>query len=483
MVADHDAAWPGPAPVSAWAAPGTAPASAAEAHLPAPPAPAPTTPGAASGTLRWRLQPAPVVVAVDDDVVRLAGLTPDGACPDTATLLARVHPDDVGAMVRQVVGPARPSEVTVRWGGPGHWQPVIHRLQLDRDPDGTPLAAVVTVVPLDHDQDHEHRAVRAAFAASPIATVVLTRPQGTVAALNPAFAALVGLPDGGHTGEPFPDLVPGAAEVFAPVHDVVAGRLARATFEVRWGARHLVVHAGGSPADPGDGGPGDGGPGGVAVVHVVDITEQRVIDEARARDALLDPLTGLPNRRLLDDRLRQAMARAVRRAERAAVLFVDLDRFKAVNDEHGHEAGDAVLRATADRLRSVVRASDTVARLGGDEFVIVAHPLDHADHAQLLAARVVAAVGAPVRLPRRPGADPAPVEVRVGASVGVVVVPDDLPPGDLPAGRARPHDTGTGAHDAGTGTGTGAGADLLALADRAMYAAKAAGGGWRSPAR
>lgn len=115
------------------------------------------------------------------------------------------------------------------------------------------------------------------------------------------------------------------------------------------------------------------GQGHVAGVYVLvtDLTPQKLAEERLAELAVTDALTGLPNRRALDDQLAGALARARRRGEPLALLFMDLDRFKAVNDAHGHAAGDAVLREFARRLRSVVRESDGVARLAGDEFVVL----------------------------------------------------------------------------------------------------------------
>ena len=87
--------------------------------------------------------------------------------------------------------------------------------------------------------------------------------------------------------------------------------------------------------------------------------------------AFTDPLTGLPNRLVLDDRLRYAIATSRRQKQRFALMFLDLDHFKSINDTYGHLAGDAVLRSVAGRLQYVLRDSDTVARIGGDEFIIV----------------------------------------------------------------------------------------------------------------
>lgn len=102
-----------------------------------------------------------------------------------------------------------------------------------------------------------------------------------------------------------------------------------------------------------------------------DVTELRGLQAELTELALRDPLTGLANRRLLDELLTAAIKRAARSGVQAAVIFLDLDNFKAINDSYGHDVGDVVLRATADRLRSSVRDTDAVARVGGDEFIVV----------------------------------------------------------------------------------------------------------------
>jgi diguanylate cyclase (GGDEF)-like protein len=116
-------------------------------------------------------------------------------------------------------------------------------------------------------------------------------------------------------------------------------------------------------------------------------------------DALHDPLTQLPNRVLFLDRLRQALAASRRTSEPVAVLFVDVDRFKVVNDSLGHEAGDVLLRAVADGLSECVRAGDTAARFGGDEFTVLCTGTDQADDAVAVAHRIAARLGRRVHLP------------------------------------------------------------------------------------
>ncbi|HYO33872.1 MAG TPA: EAL domain-containing protein, partial [Nocardioidaceae bacterium] len=148
----------------------------------------------------------------------------------------------------------------------------------------------------------------------------------------------------------------------------------------------------------------DGRP--VEILSVVrDVSDIVAAEETLTHAALHDPLTGLPNRTLLSDRLTGALFRARRHQQEVAVLFCDLDGFKRVNDSTGHAAGDAVLVETARRLRDCLRSLDTVARVGGDEFVVIVEPLDHGDTVPMptarqlgesVARRIVATVGKPV---------------------------------------------------------------------------------------
>jgi diguanylate cyclase (GGDEF)-like protein/PAS domain S-box-containing protein len=161
--------------------------------------------------------------------------------------------------------------------------------------------------------------------------------------------------------------------------------------------------------------------------------------EAAAQDlAYHDALTGLPNRRLLDDRMTQALAAARRANGRVAVMLLDLDRFKPINDAYGHEAGDQVLKAVAARLKASVRESDTVARVGGDEFVVMLAVRENADAAGV-AQKILSGLAEPIPV----GAE----RVQIGCSIGISLFPDDAPEKE----------------------------ELLKHADRAMYHAKAAG--------
>lgn len=170
-----------------------------------------------------------------------------------------------------------------------------------------------------------------------------------------------------------------------------------------------------------------------------DITEDYHKDEQLRHMACHDPLTGLANRSLLHEHLRLAIARASRDQSRVGVLFMDLDQFKAVNDTLGHDVGDLLLKAVADRLQSCLRASDTLARLGGDEFVVLLNPIAQREDCALIADKLMHALQAPVDLSGS--------RLYVNTSIGIATYPDD----------GKRIDT------------------LMKNADMALYAAKAAG--------
>jgi diguanylate cyclase (GGDEF)-like protein/PAS domain S-box-containing protein len=153
-----------------------------------------------------------------------------------------------------------------------------------------------------------------------------------------------------------------------------------------------------------------------------DISERKGREEQERFFAYHDGLTGLPNRRLLDDRLRQAVNLAQRRGARVAVMLVDLDEFKRVNDQLGHRAGDAVLREVAHRLVGCVRKADTLARQGGDEFVVVIPDLGQDADCQVVAEKILRALEPVFR------ADGS--EFRIGASIGISIFPADAGDGD-----------------------------------------------------
>ncbi len=157
--------------------------------------------------------------------------------------------------------------------------------------------------------------------------------------------------------------------------------------------------------------------GGNWVVSLEDVSTRKATEARADAMARLDPLTGLPNRLLLRERLAEALARLARTGEACALLLIDLDRFKPVNDTLGHPIGDALLEKVADRLRSTIRPTDTVARIGGDEFVILQAGIRDAAGTQALARRIVDLIGRTYMVEGH--------LLTIGASVGVALAPAD----------------------------------------------------------
>ncbi|MGF6704046.1 diguanylate cyclase domain-containing protein [Pseudomonas frederiksbergensis] len=148
-------------------------------------------------------------------------------------------------------------------------------------------------------------------------------------------------------------------------------------------------------------------------------------NETLAHQASHDSLTGLPNRAFFEGRLMRALRNAGKLDERVAVLFLDSDRFKEINDTFGHAAGDAVLVAVATRVRAQLREEDLVARLGGDEFAILLTPLHKAEDAERIADKIIASMEIPIQLPGS-------TQVLTSLSIGIAVYPDHgVTPGEL----------------------------------------------------
>jgi diguanylate cyclase (GGDEF)-like protein len=150
-----------------------------------------------------------------------------------------------------------------------------------------------------------------------------------------------------------------------------------------------------------------------------DISERKAQEERIRHMAQHDFLTGLPNRALLEDRLHQAMPLALRNGTRLAVLFLDLDRFKLINDSLGHDVGDRLLQQVSRRLAGCVRAADTVSRQGGDEFVLLLQDLDAPEQAAAVARKILEVISEPFVVDG--------TQLSVTPSIGISVFPDDAP--------------------------------------------------------
>ncbi|MGY6500273.1 MAG: diguanylate cyclase domain-containing protein [Acidimicrobiales bacterium] len=183
-------------------------------------------------------------------------------------------------------------------------------------------------------------------------------------------------------------------------------------------------------------------PAGDEVLAIVrEITERRRSEAETLRRARTDPLTGLANRAAFEEHLEHAVARSVRAGGSVALLFADLDRFKAVNDVHGHQVGDRVLAQVGERILEAVRDVDMAARIGGDEIAILLEGVESSDAVEVIARRLVESVSAPYEVDG--------VVHHIGLSVGAALLPEDA---------LTPH-------------------ALVSVADSAMYRAKESGGG------
>jgi diguanylate cyclase (GGDEF)-like protein/PAS domain S-box-containing protein len=300
-----------------------------------------------------------------------------------------------------------------------------------RSPDGDDARSATSRANAERVSRERARAARATMevlAASPdvFATffeqarigLALADLAGRYVRVNATYAELVGHPPEDLVGQPFTSVLhpedADDAERGPPPERLLAGldehlqteeRYRHTDGQVRWVLHGVTVV------------PEQGRPAWFAV-SAQDITERRRAEQdlrdlaaVLSERAVRDPLTGLANRGLLEERLRAALARDARSGRGTGVLFLDLDGFKEVNDARGHDVGDSVLRTVAARLSSAVRPSDTVARLGGDEFVVLVESAEP-EALEPLVGRLREAVVAPMDVR---GAPPA----RVGVSIGV----------------------------------------------------------------
>jgi diguanylate cyclase (GGDEF)-like protein/PAS domain S-box-containing protein len=256
--------------------------------------------------------------------------------------------------------------------------------------------------------------------------VLLLDRDGMVRLVNPSACETLGYASDqllhGLPPRPLADLLYGEPHALPCFPDQVMTRVERTYHPPAGGERTLLVSV--SHVAPQAGEPL------AAIVTLHDETEARKAREQIHRLAYYDALTGLPNRLLLKERFQQAIAWADRAGGQAAVLFLDLDRFKQVNDTLGHDAGDRLLQIVTDRISTCVRDSDvvlrgaggaevsTLARLGGDEFVLLLAPVERGEDAAKVAMRILQALAEPVRLDSGD-------EVVTGASIGIALYPGD----------------------------------------------------------
>jgi diguanylate cyclase (GGDEF)-like protein/PAS domain S-box-containing protein len=262
---------------------------------------------------------------------------------------------------------------------------------------------------------------RSAFANAPMG-IALTTPAGVLVDANPALCAMLGRSEAelhrrSVLDQVHPEWVVAARDAHASWIAAPARPMRHETRLQRADGTDLPVQVTASWVAE-----GQEGQAAHLVMIVEDITDRKELEAQLVHRSLHDPLTGLPNRLLFQDRLWHALERGRREDTPTCVLITDLDGFKAINDELGHPMGDLVLVTFADRLRSVLRASDTAARLGGDEFSIVCENTEPAD-AEVLAERLRASVTEPLELDG--------TTISVGLSIGIGSVAGGDHPGDV----------------------------------------------------
>jgi len=378
-----------------------------------------------------------------DELYRIAGLRREDHPASYGTWRPHIHPDDREMADAEIT---RGYEERGAYGfvhrvirPDGQVRTVEARGRVEVDAEGEPIRMVGTCQDVTAFKLAEER-FRSLLETAPDAIVIVDE-GGHIVLVNSQTERLFGYPREDLIGEPVELLVP---KRFASGHP--ARRTAFAgdpharpmggdldLYARRKDGSEFPVEISLSPLETED--------GTLFSSAIRDVTERKLARDALAHQARHDSLTGLPNRSLLIDRLEHAIDRSRRSHSAIAVLFLDIDDFKLVNDTLGHEAGDRLLVEMTPRLRAALRPGDTVARFGGDEFVVLCEDLSSADDAMRIAERIASACSRPLML--------GPHQHLVTISAGIVVVEN------------------------GSSTATG----LLRDADAAMYRAKAMGKG------
>ena len=370
-----------------------------------------------AGSWEWNLETGEW--RVDARWAAMLGLPPE-ACTGLgrASWRERVHPADLAEaeleLERHIRGETAFYEHDLRLRHrDGNWIWVHDRaLAVRRDADGRALLLTGAQVDIDRRKENEERLrLAASVFSSSYEAILITDADNRIVDVNPAFCRITG-----YSREESLGRDPGM---------LASGRQGREFYRAMWQALEEHDHWQGELWNRRK----DGSEfaevlsisrvrdaRGRLIHHLAmfsDISRLKKHEEELNRIAYFDPLTGAPNRRLLDDRLRQAIAHSRRTGRPLAVCVIDLDGFKPVNDQLGHEAGDQVLVDIVDRLTAILRASDTVARVGGDEFVLLLEDID----GERVLERVLETIRAPIALDAE--------RVSVSASIGVTLFPED----------------------------------------------------------
>jgi diguanylate cyclase (GGDEF)-like protein/PAS domain S-box-containing protein len=364
----------------------------------------------------WDLRVAENRLFWSDEVYRIFGIDRDQFAASYESFQARVHVDDraaVGAAVRRALVDGEPYDITHRIVLPGGEIRFVHEnAEVLRDAAGTALRMIGTVMDVTerertvHALHESEETLRKVIEGLPVVLWMIDVEGRFVLSEGKGLEAM-GLKPGQVVGQSLFEVYRDVHEIVEDTRRVLAGQsfactrqIGSVAFELRYSP--LRNEAGDIKG---------------AIGVAIDVTERKQSEDRLALLANYDPVTGLPNRFLFGDRLTHAMHAADRQDKRVALLFVDLDNFKTINDSLGHAAGDQLLKQVAGRLGAVVRSTDTVSRLGGDEFTVILEDIVNDAEAVRVAAQILEQSVRPYAIGSR--------EVYVTSSVGIAIYPQD----------------------------------------------------------
>jgi diguanylate cyclase (GGDEF)-like protein/PAS domain S-box-containing protein len=375
--------------------------------------------GAGDGVWDWNIQTGKVVFSKRGR--EMLGFSEHDLDSSMDRWETRIHPEDLPRLVDDLRAyldgktASYISEYRMRCKD-GSWKWILDRgMVVSRDASGKPLRMIGTNADISPQREREEALRLAATVFNTVDEAVLvTGPDNRIIAVNPSFSRITGYSADEVIGRN-PRLLSSGTQpqaFYTQMWDTLLAtgnwtgeiwnRRKSGELYVEWLSINLVLD------DKGD------------IFRYVavfsDISERKVAEERLHRLAHYDVLTDLPNRVLLNDRLQQALANARRNKDRMALMFLDLDKFKPVNDTLGHNIGDLLLKELAQRLQHCVRESDTVARIGGDEFVVLLPSIDEEQDAVRVADKILQALKQPFGL--------AGHQLHVSSSIGIAVYPE-----------------------------------------------------------
>jgi diguanylate cyclase (GGDEF)-like protein/PAS domain S-box-containing protein len=351
-----------------------------------------------------------------EQIYRLFGIDQSQFAASYEAFLERVHADDrpgVDDAVRRALETGLPYDITHRIVLPGGEIRVVREnAEVIFDASGEAVRMIGTVMDVTEREltvralHESEETLRKVIEGLPVVLWMIDREGRFVLSEGQGLQA-IGLKPGQVVGQSLFEFYAAYPEIVSDTRRVLEGHAFACTRQVG----DVVFELRYSPLRDADGELKG------AIGVAIDVTERKKSEDRLAYLANFDPVTGLPNRFLFRDRLTHAMHSADRQGQRVALLFVDLDNFKNVNDSLGHAAGDELLKQVAARLGAAVRTTDTVSRLGGDEFTVVLEGLAHDEEAVRVAATLLEQSARPYVLGSK--------EVYVTASVGIAIYPQD----------------------------------------------------------